>query len=175
MKNKSPLYSGIALLTIILLGAGCANSENSDTKNPVIEKKSDQVNNLIENTQSEEVDQEFTTGSAYMRETPQRMADLKGKKPFFLYFYADWNKDMRIEHTALVQLFDEKKIIVPLLRVNYTDNQVTDEGVEWAKSLAITRAGTIIGFDASGKEVVRYTGAVDEGVLLGLQTKVLPK
>lgn len=173
MKKHLHILSGIIFLSLAILGAGCADT--ADTNNQTTEKKSESPQNLLGDSQVEEVDQEFTTGSTYMRETPQRIIDLKGKKPFFLYFYADWNKDMRLEHAALVQLFDKKKLGTPFLRVNYTDNQVTDEGVALAKNFSVTQAGTVIGFDASGKEVVRYTGPVDEAVLQGLQSKVLPK
>ena len=58
-----------------------------------------------------------------------------------------------------------------MLRVNFKDNQVTDEGVAWANTLNVTAERTTIAFNASGKEVGRHTGPLDEAKLLELMAK----
>ena len=175
----------LALSLLALLGAGCAGAPAPEQAAPqtppaptptlnapsAVNAGSDQTNTLMATDTSAEADPDFTAGSEYMRETPQRYADLNGKRPYLLYFYADWDLPERDQHTALVKLFDSKKFGTPLLRVNFKDNQVTDEGVAWAKALNVAKENTTIAFDASGKEVVRWTGALDEAKLTELMAK----
>ncbi len=160
-----------ALIFLFLLGAGC---------NPIPEKPKTVStpiaprlqNALIPDTTNMPIDPDFTAGSEYMQETPERYEDLHGKKPFLMYFYADWCPECRKEHPALRALYDTKKIGMPILRVNYKDNQVTDEGVEWAKQYGIVTQHTFIILDASGKEIGRHIGPIDEKGIRELMGKI---
>ncbi len=173
--SSSPLLRAAVLgLAVATLGAGCAKQEPKAPPEPPKQPAAPAAPpaaGLLPKDQVTDVDPDFTAGSEYMRETPERYADLNGKKPYLLNFYADWNKDERTEHEALVKLFDGKKFGTPLLRVNFKDNQVTDEGVAWAKALNVTSERTTIAFTASGKEAARFTGPLDEAKLSELMAK----
>ena len=184
--SRSTLLCRLASLAAALsvLGAGCAAASNAPvtskpTSTAALPPGMNQAQlaaekaGLLPGDQSGAVDPDFTAGSDYMRETPQRYQDLKGKKPFILYFYADFNKTARTDHDMLVKLFDAEKFSVPLLRVDYKDNQVTDEGVQWVKDYNVTSTDgqVFIAIKADGTEATRFTGEITAGELQVLMDK----
>jgi len=157
------LFSTLGIGTILLTGCNTEPVALKKSPTPVQVETPAMAITAPQNTKANSTESSITEKPDYLNYTDELYASLLGKKPFALFFHAQWCptcRDMEKDITSQLATFPEGTKIV---KIDY------DNSAELKKKYGIVSQSIIIFFNKKGEVVEKLVGPSSEKVKAAVQ------
>lgn len=176
VKNSGQAKIGLLLIAIVfavLVVFAFTKKADTEKKKDNFTGVSKTATNSSQNSENGDIESEKLANNYFIFKKESYESTITYKLPVFLFFYKNTCSECEKQESVIVETFNNlAKSSVIGFRVNYEDNEASQEEKELAKKFAVKEDLVMIILDSNGKQQNNFTTRTDKEILTAALNKV---